>query len=71
MSGEAGTLVVKVDVKENVEEGLMIYNTELFEARVSSVKANSLSSKANQLPGCPRRVWVTQSYLGQTKVTLA
>jgi hypothetical protein len=37
MSGEMGNLVVKVDVMENVEEGLMMANTELLEAWVSSV----------------------------------
>jgi hypothetical protein len=49
MSGEMGNLVVKVDVKENVEEGLMMANTELPEAWVSSGKANSVSVKANQV----------------------
>jgi hypothetical protein len=29
-SGEMGNLVVKVDVKENVEEGPMMVNTELL-----------------------------------------
>jgi hypothetical protein len=47
MSREMGNLVVKVDVKENVEEGLMMANTELLEAWISSGKANSLSDKAN------------------------
>jgi hypothetical protein len=32
MSGEMGNLVMKVDVKENVEEGPMMANTELLEA---------------------------------------
>jgi hypothetical protein len=41
MLGEIGNLVVKVDVKENVEEGPMMANTELLEAWVSSGKANS------------------------------
>jgi hypothetical protein len=49
MSGEMGNLVVKVDVKENMEEGLMMANTELPEAWVSSGKANSVSVKANQV----------------------
>jgi enolase len=44
-----GNLVMKVDVKENVEEGLMMANTELLEAWISSRKANSVSSKANQV----------------------
>jgi hypothetical protein len=30
--GRNGNLVMKVDVKENVEEGLMIANTELLKA---------------------------------------
>jgi hypothetical protein len=47
MLGETGNLVVKVDVKENVEEGLMMANTKLLEAWVNSGKANSVSSKAN------------------------
>jgi hypothetical protein len=47
MSGETGNLVVKVDVKENVEEGLMMANTEFLEAWISSGKANSVSGKAN------------------------
>jgi hypothetical protein len=47
MSGEMGNLVVKVDVKENVEKGLMMANIELLEAWVSSGKANSISGKAN------------------------
>jgi hypothetical protein len=49
MSGEMGNLVMKVDVKENVEEGPMMANTELLEAWISSGKANSVSSKANQV----------------------
>jgi hypothetical protein len=49
MSGEMGNLVVKVDVKENVEEGPMMANTELLEAWVSSSKENSVSGKANQV----------------------
>jgi hypothetical protein len=47
MLGEMGNLLVKVDVKENVEEGPMMANTELLEAWVSSGKANSVSGKAN------------------------
>jgi hypothetical protein len=49
MLGEMGNLVVKVDVKENVEEGPMMANTDLLEAWVSSSKANSVSGKANQV----------------------
>jgi hypothetical protein len=47
MSGEMGNLVVKVDVKKNVEEGSMMANTELIEAWLSSGKTNSVSDKAN------------------------
>jgi hypothetical protein len=47
MSGEMGNLVVKVDVKKNVEEGSMMANTELIEAWLSSGKTNSVSGKAN------------------------
>jgi hypothetical protein len=49
MLGEMGNLVVKVDVKENVGEGPMVANTKLLEAWVSSDKANSVSSMANQV----------------------
>jgi hypothetical protein len=47
MSGEMDNLVVKVNMKENVEEGLMVANTELLEAWISSGKANSISGEAN------------------------
>jgi hypothetical protein len=47
MSGETCNLVVKVDMKENVEEGPMMANTELLEAWVSLSKANVVSGKAN------------------------
>jgi hypothetical protein len=49
MSRETGDLLMKVDVKENVEEGPMMANTELLEAWISSGKANSVSGKANQV----------------------
>jgi hypothetical protein len=68
MSGEMGNLVMKVDMKENVEEGSMMANTELLEAWISSSKANSVSDKAIRLPGCPRCVQVIQSHLGQTNI---
>jgi hypothetical protein len=42
-----GNLVVKVAVKENMEEGPMMANTELLETWVSSGKTNSVSSKVN------------------------
>jgi hypothetical protein len=47
MSGETGNLVVKVNVKKDVEEGLMMASAELLEAWVSSGKADSVSDKAN------------------------
>jgi hypothetical protein len=47
MSGEMGNLVVKVIVKKNVEEGPMMVSVELFEAWVSSGKADLVSDKAN------------------------
>jgi hypothetical protein len=47
MSGETGNLVVKVNVKESVEEGLMMASIELVEAWVSLDKADSVSDKAN------------------------
>jgi hypothetical protein len=37
MLGEMGNMMMKVGVKENVEEGPMIANTELLEAWISSV----------------------------------
>jgi hypothetical protein len=51
MSGEMGNLVMKVDVKENVEEGPMMANTKLLKAWISSGKANSVFGKANQVTG--------------------
>jgi hypothetical protein len=47
MSGETGNLVVEIDVNENVEEGLMMANTELLEAWISSGKPNSVFGRAN------------------------
>jgi hypothetical protein len=49
MSGETGNLVMKVDMKENVEERPMMANIELLEAWISSDKANSVSGKANRV----------------------
>jgi hypothetical protein len=49
MSRETSNLVVKVNVKGNVEEGLIMANIELLEARISLGKANSVSGKANQV----------------------
>jgi hypothetical protein len=53
MSGEMGNLVVKVDVKEAVEEGPMMPNTELLEAWVRKIRSLVRQIK---LPGCPRCV---------------
>jgi hypothetical protein len=47
MSGETGNLVVKVNMKENVEEGPMMANIELLEVWINSGKANSVFGKAN------------------------
>jgi hypothetical protein len=47
MSGETGNLVAKVDVKENVEEGPMMANTELLKAWVNLGKADLVLGKAN------------------------
>jgi hypothetical protein len=69
MSGEMSNLVVKVDVKENVEEGPMMANTELLEAWIRLGKANSVLVRQIRLPGCPRRVGVTQKHSGRTNVT--
>jgi hypothetical protein len=75
MSGDMGNLVVKVDVKENVEEGPMMANIELLEAWVSSGKANSVSSKANQVirvsQTCLSYPKLSRSHQGCIKVTLA
>jgi hypothetical protein len=49
MSGETGNLVVEIDVKENVDKGPIMANTELLNACISSVKANSVSVRANQV----------------------
>jgi hypothetical protein len=75
MSGEMGNLVVKVDVKENVEEGPMMANTELHEAWVSLGKAKSVSGKANQVTRvsqtCLSYPKLSRSDQGYLKVTLA
>jgi hypothetical protein len=47
MSGEIGNLVVKVNVKKNVEEGPMMASAKLLEAWVSSSTADSVLDKAN------------------------
>jgi hypothetical protein len=75
MSGKMGNLVVKVDMKENVVEGLMMASTKLLEAWVSSGKADLISGKANQVTrvsqtfsSYPKLSGLDQGYL---KVTLA
>jgi hypothetical protein len=47
MSGGTGNLVVKVNMKKNVEEGPIMASAELLEAWVSSGKSDSISDKAN------------------------
>jgi hypothetical protein len=47
MSGETGNLVVKVNLKKNVEEGLIMTSAKLHEAWVSLGKADLVSDKAN------------------------
>jgi hypothetical protein len=69
MSGETGNLVMKVDVKENVDEGPMMANTELLEAWISSGKANSVSGKANQVTRVSQTCSSYLSHPDQTKVT--
>jgi hypothetical protein len=49
VSGEMDNLVVKVDVKETMEEGPMMVNSELLEAWVSSGKADSVTRKENRV----------------------
>jgi hypothetical protein len=75
MSGETGNLVVKVNLKENVEERPMMYNTKLLEAWISLGKANSVSGKANQVTRvsqtCSSYPKLSGSDKGYLKVTLA
>jgi hypothetical protein len=58
MSGEMGNLVVKVNEKKNVEEGLMMVSAELLEAWVSSGKPDSISDKSNGV------IWVAYGLSG-------
>jgi hypothetical protein len=58
MSRETGNLVVKVNVKKNVEEGSMMASAELLEAWVSSGKADSISDKVNGV------IWVASGLSG-------
>jgi hypothetical protein len=75
MSGEMGNLVVKINMKENVEEGPMMANTELLEVWVSLGKANSVFDKANQVTRvsqtCSSYPKLSRSDQGYLKVTLA
>jgi hypothetical protein len=75
MSGKMGNLVMKVDMKENVEEEPMMANTELLEAWISSGKANSVSDKASQVTQvsqtCLSYPKSSRSDQGYLKVTLA
>jgi hypothetical protein len=70
-----GNLVVKVDVKENVEEGPMMANTELLEAWIGLGKANSVSDKANLVTQvsqmCLSYPKLSGSNQGYLKVTVA
>jgi hypothetical protein len=75
MSEETGNLVAKVNMKENVGEGLMMASTDLLEAWVSSGKVNSVSGMANQVTqvsqmclNYPKLYGLDQGYV---KVTLA
>jgi hypothetical protein len=47
MSEGMDNLVVKVNVKKNVEEGPMMASAELLEPWISSGMADSVSDKAN------------------------
>jgi hypothetical protein len=47
MLGGMGNMVVKVNVKKNVEEGTIMASAKLLEAWVSSGKADSVSDKSN------------------------
>jgi hypothetical protein len=49
MSGQTGNLVVKVNMKKNMEEGPMMASAKLLEVWVSSDKADSVSDKANRV----------------------
>jgi hypothetical protein len=62
MSGEMGNLVVKVDVKGNVEKGPLMANTELLDAWESSGKANSVSGKANPVTQVSQMCFVTTTF---------
>jgi hypothetical protein len=44
-----GNVVVKVNMKKNMEEGPITASVELLEAWVSSGKADSVSDKANDV----------------------
>jgi hypothetical protein len=73
--GRNSNSVVMVDVKENVGQGLMMSNTKLLEAWVSSGKANLVSGKANLVTRvsqmCSSYPKLSGSDQGYLKVTLA
>jgi hypothetical protein len=75
MSGEMDNLVVKVNVKKNVEEGLMMANTELLKAWVSSVR--KIWSQVRQmglsglLQSYPGWLWGYPSYLNALSVKIS
>jgi hypothetical protein len=75
MSGETGNLVVEIDMKENVEEGPMMANTELLEAWISLGVANLVSGRANQVTRvsqtCSSYPKLFESDQGYPKDTLA
>jgi hypothetical protein len=75
MSRETGNFIVKVDMKENVEEGPMMANSELLGDWISSGKTYSVFDNANQVTrvsqtclSYPKLSGLDQGYL---KVTLA
>jgi hypothetical protein len=66
MSGETGNLVVKVDVKENLEEGPFMANSKLLEAWVSSGKANQVTRVSQTCLSYPKISGSDQGYLKVT-----
>jgi hypothetical protein len=58
MSGGTGNVVVRVNVKKNVEEGSIMASVKLSEPWVSSGKVDSVSDKANGV------IWVASGLFG-------
>jgi hypothetical protein len=58
MSGGTGNVVVRVNMKKNVEEGSIMASVKLPEPWVSSGKADSVSDKANGV------IWVASGLFG-------